>query len=392
MAPPRKPNRVREGRDSLTRMRRLRFPSEDDAVSGQVRKFVVMAGGTGGHVFPALAVAHELRRRGHEVVWMGAPDSFESRTVPAQGYAMEFVQVTGLRGKGVLTLLGAPMRLLRAVAQAWKILARQRPHAVLGMGGFASGPGGLAAWLRRIPLVIHEQNAAPGLTNRLLSRVAGTVLEAFPKTFARGETVGNPVREGFAELDAPAQRIGDRDEGRAQVLVLGGSQGARALNERMPQALALMPAERRPEIRHQAGRTLELAQQSYARAGVEARIEAFITDMPKAYAQADLVVCRSGASTVAELSAAGCAALLVPFPHAVDDHQTRNGEYLVNVGAARLVQEAELTPQRLAQELEDLLSDRARLIAMAQAARAAAWTHATDSIADACLAAAGVAP
>jgi UDP-N-acetylglucosamine--N-acetylmuramyl-(pentapeptide) pyrophosphoryl-undecaprenol N-acetylglucosamine transferase len=358
----------------------------------QARKFVVMAGGTGGHVFPALAVAHELRRRGHEVVWMGAPDSFEARTVPAQGYAMEFVQVTGLRGKGALTLLGAPLRLLRAVVQAWKILARQQPHAVLGMGGFASGPGGLAAWLQRIPLVIHEQNAAPGLTNRLLSRVARTVLEAFPKTFARGETVGNPVREGFAELDAPAQRIGDRDAGPAQMLVLGGSQGARALNERVPQALALIPAERRPEVRHQAGRTLELAQQSYAKAGVEARVEAFITDMPNAYAQADLVVCRSGASTIAELSAAGCPALLVPFPHAVDDHQTRNGEHLVDVGAARLIQESELTPQRLAREIEDLLSDRARLIAMAQAARAAAWTHATDSIADACLAAAGVAP
>lgn len=323
---------------------------------------------------------------------MGAPDSFEARTVPAQGYPMEFVQVTGLRGKGVMTLLGAPLRLIRAVMQAWKILARQQPHAVLGMGGFASGPGGFAAWLRRIPLVIHEQNAAPGLTNRLLSRVAGTVLEAFPKTFSRGETVGNPVREGFIELDAPAQRIGDRDEGRAQVLVLGGSQGARALNERMPQALAMIPAERRPDVRHQAGRTLDLAQAAYAKSQVQGQVEAFITDMPKAYAQADLVVCRSGASTIAELSAAGCAALLVPFPHAVDDHQTRNGEHLVQVGAARLVQEKDLTPERLARELEDLLSDRARLIAMAQAARAAAWTHATDSIADACLSAAGATP
>jgi UDP-N-acetylglucosamine--N-acetylmuramyl-(pentapeptide) pyrophosphoryl-undecaprenol N-acetylglucosamine transferase len=354
------------------------------------RKFVVMAGGTGGHVFPALAVAHELRRRGHEVVWMGAPDSFEARTVPAQGYTIEFVQVTGLRGKGAMTLLGAPLRLVRAVMQAWTILARQQPHAVLGMGGFASGPGGLAAWLRRVPLVIHEQNAAPGLTNRLLSRVARTVLEAFPKTFARAETVGNPVRAGFAELDAPAQRIGDRDEGRAQVLVLGGSQGSRALNERMPKALALMAPDQRPDVRHQAGRTLELAQQAYAAAGIEARIDQFIADMPSAYANADLIMYRSGASTIAELSAAGCAALLVPFPFAVDDHQTRNGEHLVRVGAARLIQERDLTPERLAAELQDLLSDRARLIAMAQAARAASWAHATDSIADACLAAAGV--
>lgn len=352
------------------------------------RKFVVMAGGTGGHVFPALAVAQELRRRGHEVVWMGAPDSFEARTVPAQGYTIEFVQITGLRGKGAMALLGAPLRLLRAVMQASRILARQRPHAVLGMGGFASGPGGLAAWLRGIPLVIHEQNAAPGLTNRLLARVARTVLQAFPRTFPRAQTVGNPVRAGFDELEAPAQRIGNRD-GRARVLVLGGSQGARALNERMPQALALIPPEQRPSVRHQAGRTLEIAKQAYEAAGVEARIDQFITDMPPAYAEADLVVCRAGASTIAELSAAGCAALLVPFPFAVDDHQTRNGEHLVRVGAARLIQERDLTAERLAAELQDLLSDRARLTAMAQAARAASWAHAADSIADACLVAAG---
>lgn len=350
----------------------------------QPRKFLVMAGGTGGHVFPALAVAHELRRRGHEVVWMGAPDSFESRTVPAQGYAMEYVQVTGLRGKGAMALLGAPLRLLRAVMQASSILARQRPHAVLGMGGFASGPGGLAAWLRRIPLVIHEQNAAPGLTNRLLARIARTVLEAFPNTFSRALTVGNPVRAGFAELADPAQRLAARG-GRPQVLVIGGSQGAKALNERLPQALARMSIEQRPAVRHQAGRTLDVAQRAYADAGVEAQIEAFITDMPAAYAAADLVVCRAGASTIAELSAAGCAALLVPFPHAVDDHQTRNGEHLVRVGAARLIAERDLTPELLAQTLSELLADRAKLVAMAQAARGAAWTNATNVIADACL-------
>lgn len=355
------------------------------------RKFLVMAGGTGGHVFPALAVAQELRRRGHEVVWMGAPDSFESRTVPAQGFVMETVRVTGLRGKGALALLGAPLRLLRAVAQAWTILARQRPHAVLGMGGFASGPGGLAAWLRRVPLVIHEQNAAPGLTNRLLSRVAQTVLEAFPGTFPHARSVGNPVRTGFSAVPAPEQRIG-RSPGPMRVLVVGGSQGARALNERLPQALALLPPDRRPQVCHQAGRTLDVAQRAYAESGVEARIEAFITDMPQAYAQADLVICRAGASTVAELCAAGCASLLVPFPFAVDDHQTRNGEYLVRAGAARLVPESALTPERLAQELDDLLADRERLVRMAQAARAAAWTQSTDVIADACLEAAGGAP
>ena len=355
----------------------------------RARKILIMAGGTGGHVFPALAVAHALRARGHEVVWMGAPESFESRTVPPQGFQMEYVQVAGLRGKGALTLLGAPLRLLRALWQAWRILARQRPHAVLGMGGFASGPGGVAAWLRRIPLVIHEQNAAPGLTNRLLSRVAHTVLEAFPKTFANAITVGNPVRDGFAELASPSQRLYARQDVRAQVLILGGSQGARALNQRVPQALALLPASQRPRVRHQAGRTLELAQRAYAEAAVDAGIEAFITDMPSAYAEADLVICRAGASTVAELSAAGCAALLVPFPHAVDDHQTRNAEHLVRAGAARVIQERDLTPERLAQEISELLGDRERLVGMAEAARRASWHGASEAIAERCLFAGG---
>ncbi|MGQ0621272.1 MAG: undecaprenyldiphospho-muramoylpentapeptide beta-N-acetylglucosaminyltransferase [Panacagrimonas sp.] len=351
-------------------------------------KIIVMAGGTGGHVFPALAVAHELRRRGHDIVWIGTPDSFESRTVPAQGFPIEFVRVGGLRGKGALALAGAPLKLLRAVREAWVILSEHRPQAVLGMGGFAAGPGGFAAWLKRIPLVIHEQNAAPGMTNRLLARLARRVLEAFPGALPGARTVGNPVRTGFAELPAPATRLAARMDHAPQVLLIGGSQGAKALNERMPQALALIPVERRPQVRHQAGRTLGVAQTFYAQAGVQASIEAFITDMPAAYAWADLVICRAGASTVAELSAAGCAALLVPFPFAVDDHQTANGEHLVRLGAARMIQESDLSPQRLAREIEDLLSDRNRLIAMGEAARAAAWTHATDDIADACLAAA----
>lgn len=352
-------------------------------------KIIVMAGGTGGHVFPALAVAQELRARGHEVVWMGAPDSFESRTVPPQGFALELVRISGLRGKGAMALVGAPLKLLRAVFEAGAILARHRPNAVLGMGGFASGPGGLAAWLRRIPLVIHEQNAAAGLTNRLLARLAQTVLQAFAGTFARGRTVGNPVRAGFAELPSPAVRLQARADQRAQVLVIGGSQGARALNQRMPQALALMPLAQRPLVRHQAGRTLDVAQAgyatAYAAAGVEASVEAFITDMPAAYAGADLVVCRAGASTIAELAAAGCAALLVPFPAAVDDHQTANGQYLVRAGAARLIQERDLSAERLAQELESLLADREPLIGMAEAARAVAWTDAARLIADACV-------
>jgi UDP-N-acetylglucosamine--N-acetylmuramyl-(pentapeptide) pyrophosphoryl-undecaprenol N-acetylglucosamine transferase len=345
---------------------------------------MIMAGGTGGHVFPALAVAHELRVRGHEVVWMGTPDSFESRRVPQHGIAMEFVRVSGLRGKGVMKLLTAPLLLLRALRDALAALRRQQPQVVLGMGGFAAGPGGLAAWLTRRPLVIHEQNAASGLTNRMLARIATTVLEAFPGTFPGAQTVGNPVRTGFAELPAPAQRLARETR---RVLVIGGSQGARALNERMPEALKLLPAAQRPEIRHQAGRTLEIAQTAYAKAGVQGEVTAFIEDMPEAFAWADLVVCRAGASTIAELTVAGCASVLVPYPYAVDDHQTRNGEHLQRSGAAVLVQESELGVEKLAALLSELLGDRPRLIRMAEAARAAAWPRATDAIVGAVLAA-----
>lgn len=348
---------------------------------------LIMAGGTGGHVFPALAVAARLRELGHAVTWMGAPDSFESRRVPEAGFAIEFVRVSGLRGKGVMKLLAAPLLLLRALCDALAVLRKVQPQVVLGMGGFAAGPGGLAARLKQIPLVIHEQNAAAGLTNRLLARIATVVLQAFPNTFAgKTQTVGNPVRAGFAELPAPAARLAH--EGRTRVLVVGGSQGAKALNELVPQALALMPQAARPEVRHQAGRTLAVAQGAYAETGMQARVEAFIADMPAAYAAADLVICRSGASTIAELSAAGCASLLVPFPFAVDDHQTANARYLADAGAALLIQERELTPQRLAQELQTLLADRAALIRMSDAARAKAWTHSTDDIVAALLGAA----
>ena len=342
-------------------------------------KTLIMAGGTGGHVFPALAVAQALLSQGHEVVWMGAPDSFEARTVPQQGITMEFVRVSGLRGKGVLKLLTAPLLLLRALLDALASLRKQQPDVVLGMGGFAAGPGGVAAWLLRKPLVIHEQNAVAGLTNRWLARIARQTLEAFPGTFRQALTVGNPVRAAVALLPAPEERLRGR-EGPMRVLVIGGSQGARTLNERMPEALRLLPESKRPQVRHQAGRTLEVAQQAYARAAVRAEVMAFIDNMADAYAWADLVVCRAGASTIAELAAAGCAALLVPFPAAVDDHQTRNGDYLVRAGAARLIQEQELSAARLAETLADLLSDRSRLLAMAQAARKAGWPDATQSI------------
>ncbi|MEQ1439913.1 undecaprenyldiphospho-muramoylpentapeptide beta-N-acetylglucosaminyltransferase [Fontimonas sp. SYSU GA230001] len=344
---------------------------------------MIMAGGTGGHVYPALAVADYLRERGHQVVWMGAPDSFEARVVPPHGIPMQYVCVSGLRGKGLLKLLQAPLQLLRAILQALAILRRERPDAVLGMGGFAAGPGGVAAWLLRRPLVVHEQNAAAGLTNRWLARLARCVLEAFPGTFRDAQTVGNPVRAGFAAVPAAAQRL--EHEGAPRLLVVGGSQGAKALNEQVPRALALLAPAQRPEVRHQAGRTLDIARRAYAEVGVEARIESFIDDMPGALAWADLVVCRAGASTIAELSAAGVASLLVPFPFAVDDHQTRNAEYLVNAGAAVLLPERDATPAQLAALLRELLGDRQRLRRMSEAARAAAWPDATARIADVCL-------
>ncbi len=350
-------------------------------------KIMIAAGGTGGHVFPGLAVAQVLRARGHEVVWMGTPDSFESRTVPRHGIEVRLVRVKGLRGKGALSWLGAPLRLLRALRDAFAVLRAERPDVLLGMGGFAAGPGGLAAWLSRRPLVIHEQNSIAGLTNRLLARIARRVLEAFPDTFERAETVGNPVRPGFAELADPAQRIGARSAP-AQVLVIGGSLGARALNEMVPAALALMPEAQRPMVRHQGGRTLEAAQAAYAKHGVQGELSAFIEDMPAAYAWADLVICRAGASTIAELAAAGCAALLVPFPHAVDDHQTRNGQYLVDAGAALMVPEHMLSPELLAEMLGGLLARREQLVTMAQAARRAAWPDAVNAIANVCLEAA----
>jgi UDP-N-acetylglucosamine--N-acetylmuramyl-(pentapeptide) pyrophosphoryl-undecaprenol N-acetylglucosamine transferase len=352
---------------------------------------VVMAGGTGGHVFPALAIAERLRELGHEVVWMGTQAGLEARVVPARGLPVEWITIGGLRGKGLMTLLLAPLNLLRALAQALAILRRRRPQVVIGLGGFVAGPGGLAAWLLRRPLIIHEQNAIAGLTNRLLAHLARRVLEAFPNTFpasGKRSTVGNPVRHEITALPAPEQRLAERS-GRVRLLVLGGSLGARALNRAVPPALSLLPAELRPEVRHQAGRTLDEAKSAYAAAGLEIQPEAFIEDMAAAYAWADLVVCRAGALTVAELAAAGLPAVLIPFPYAVDDHQTANAQYLVAAGAALLVQERDLTPQALANLLQPLLGDRPRLQRMALAARSRAWPRARERIVDECLALAG---
>lgn len=346
---------------------------------------LIMAGGTGGHVFPALAVAKALIARGVKVSWLGTAAGIEARLVPANDLTLHTIDVAGLRGKGMLSWLAAPLRLARACLQALGVVRRVAPQLVVGMGGFAAGPGGLAARLTGRPLLIHEQNAAAGLTNRLLARMANTVLQAFPNTFAgdKARSVGNPVRAEILDLPVPAERFADRD-GPVRLLVLGGSGGALAINERVPAALARIEADKRPQVRHQAGRTLEQAEAAYAQAGVEADVSAFIDDMAAAYAWADVVICRSGALTVAELAAAGVAALLVPYPYAVDDHQRANGQYLVDAGAATLIDQSELSVERLAEEIERLCADRNALCERAEAARRVAWPHSTDDIVAAC--------
>lgn len=351
---------------------------------------MIMAGGTGGHVFPALALAERLRDHSCEVVWLGTRSGIEARLVPAAGIPVEWIGVGGLRGKGLMTLLRAPFTLLRALWQAIAALRRQRPAVVVGLGGYVTGPGGLAAWLLRRPLVIHEQNAVAGLTNRVLARLAEPVLEAFPGSFPtarRARAIGNPVRAAFRALAAPEVRYRARS-GVLRLLVVGGSQGAAKLNATVPAALALLPPGTY-EVRHQAGeRGLAAARDAYAAAGVSARIEPFIDDMAAAYADADLVVCRAGALTVSELAAAGVAALFVPFAAAVDDHQTLNARQLVARGAARLLPESMLDAPRLAAELERLAAGgRDGLAAMAVAARGFDSPDATDDMAAVVLAA-----
>lgn len=349
---------------------------------------LIAAGGTGGHVFPALAVAEALQAAAVPVVWLGTRAGIEARVVPAAGIEIEWLAVGGLRGKGWRTRLAAPAVLARACWQAAAVLRRRRPRALLGMGGFAAGPGGLVARLAGCPLVVHEQNAVAGLTNRVLARLARRVLEAVPGTFpARlgARHTGNPVRAAIAVLPPPATRLEGRD-GPPRLLVLGGSQGARALNEHLPRALARVADGARPVVRHQCGaRHLDAARDAYAAAGVDASVEAFIDDMAAAYAWADLVVSRAGAMTVAEIAAAGVAALLVPFPHAVDDHQTVNARWLADAGAAVIVPEAGLDEARLARELEALLASRTTLAAHARRARALARPDAADAVARAVL-------
>ncbi len=349
------------------------------------RPVLIMAGGTGGHIFPGLAVAECLRAQGVPVAWLGAVGGMETQVVPAQRIELHTVRVGGLRGKGLGTRLRAPLMLLRALWASLAVLRKVQPRSVLSMGGYVAGPGGVASWLLRRPLLVHEQNRVAGFTNRRLSRLARRVLAGFADTLPQAEWVGNPVRDAISVLPPPAQRMAGRPV-RPRLLVLGGSLGARALNLALPQALARLDPAQRPEVIHQCGtRGLEEARTAYAQAGVEAQVVAFIDDMAATYGWADLAVCRAGALTLAELSAAGLGALLVPFPHAVDDHQTRNAEVLVAVGAAEMIQESELDVQILAQRLAVLLGNRGRLLAMAEGARTLAKPDAAQVIAHACL-------
>lgn len=358
-----------------------------------LRPIMITAGGTGGHVYPGLAVARALIAQGIPVVWMGTRKGLEARVIPEAGIEMAWLEVNGLRGKGWQTLLLAPVNLLRALLQSVQIMLKHKPAAILGMGGFVAGPGGLVAALMGTPVVIHEQNAVAGLTNKLLSWVARRVLEGFPGTFAKSDKVtatGNPVRLDIAGLPSPLERLADRDDEPVHILVVGGSLGAQALNQIVPQALAQLDVAMRPLVRHQAGvKHIDQAQQHYTQAGVEASVTPFIEDMAEAYAWADLVICRSGALTVAELAAAGVAAILVPFPYAVDDHQTANGQYLAEKGAALLLQQRDLSVEQLAGVLRDLCSDRAKLRRMSIAARELAKPFATAQVAAICAAYAG---
>lgn len=350
------------------------------------RRALIMAGGTGGHVIPALSLARGLAAAGVEVAWLGSPRGIENRLVPEAGLSLHRIAVSGLRGNGLAGWLKAPLNLVRAVWQAHRVIRAVDPGLVVGLGGFASGPGGLAAWLMRRPLVIHEQNAVAGLTNRLLARLARRRYAAFPQAFpGRAEVIGNPVR---GEIAALGERPKGADEMMARplrLLVVGGSLGALALNNTLPEALARLPEGRRPQVHHQAGRDKEAAtREGYHRHGVDADVSAFIDDMAEAYEWADLVVCRAGALTVAELAAAAKPALFVPYPHAVDDHQTANAQAMVEAGGAQLLPQHDMTAVSLADRLEALL-DPDILATMAVQARWGAHLEAVERLVAGCM-------
>jgi UDP-N-acetylglucosamine--N-acetylmuramyl-(pentapeptide) pyrophosphoryl-undecaprenol N-acetylglucosamine transferase len=348
---------------------------------------LIMAGGTGGHIFPGLAVAHALRERGWRVHWFGGTGSagqpsMESQLVPPQGFAFEAIDFGGVRGKGLVTVALLPLRLLKAFWQSIQVLRRVKPDVVLGLGGYISFPGGMMGVLLGKPLILHEQNSVAGLANKVLAAVAERVFTAFPKVLKGAQWVGNPLRAAFLSQPDPAQRFAGRS-GPLKLLVVGGSLGAKALNEIVPQALALLPEANRPEVTHQSGaKQIEALRANYAAAGVQAQLTPFIDDTAQAFADADLVICRAGASTVTELAAVGAAALFVPFPSAVDDHQTTNARFLVDQGAGWLEPQGQLTPEYLAAQLRNL--DRAVLLEKARAAKAMQKLEATQNIVAAC--------
>lgn len=345
------------------------------------KTILVMAGGTGGHIFPALAVAHQLRDAGWRVVWLGNPEGMEAKLVPQHGFEMVNLQFAALRGKGLVRKLLLPLNLLRGFWQALKAIRQVRPNVVLGMGGYITFPGGMMAALTGVPLVLHEQNSVAGLANKVLAGVADRILTGFPEVFAKGTWVGNPVRPEIAKIAAPAERLAERS-GPLHVLVIGGSLGAQALNEMVPQGMALLGEADQPQIVHQAGeKHLEALKANYAAVGVQAHCVSFIEDMAGAYEWADLVICRAGALTIAELAAAGVASILVPFPHAVDDHQTGNAKFLVHAGGAFLLPQTELTPEAIA-----LIRNysRGQLLEMAVKARSLAKPAATEEVATIC--------
>jgi UDP-N-acetylglucosamine--N-acetylmuramyl-(pentapeptide) pyrophosphoryl-undecaprenol N-acetylglucosamine transferase len=348
------------------------------------RVVMIMAGGTGGHIFPGLAVAECMRAAGWEVVWMGAKSGMEARIVPAHGYRMAWIRARALRGKGLLAKLLLPANLLWSFWESARTLFRVRPDVVLGLGGYVAFPGGMMASLLARPLALHEQNAIAGLANRVLAALADKVMVAFPDALKKAEWTGNPVCSEIAAIAAPEERFGGRS-GPLRLLVVGGSLGAQALNEAVPRALAKFAPGERPQVVHQAGeKHLDALRANYSAAGVAGELVAFIDDMARRYADADLVLCRAGATTVAELSAGGVASVLVPFPHAVDDHQTANARFLAERDAAILLPQSQMTPDSLASVLRSL--DRARLLEMARKARALGKPDAARVVAERCMA------
>lgn len=343
---------------------------------------LIMAGGTGGHIFPGLAVAQALRDKGWRVHWLGAPGSMESRLVPAHGFALELVEFGGVRGKGLATLALLPLKLLRAFWQSLRVVRRVQPDVLVGLGGYITFPGGMMGVLCGKPLVLHEQNSVAGLANKVLAQVADRVFCAFPQAMPRAQWVGNPLRAAFLSQPDPAQRFAGRS-GPLRLLVVGGSLGAHALNTVVPQALARIPAAQRPHVTHQAGeKHIDTLRANYAQAGVEATLTPFIDHTAEAFAQADLIVCRAGASTVTEIAAVGAAAVFVPFPSAVDDHQTLNARFLVDAGGGWLIAQSDLTPDTLADLLQK--TERSTLIQRALEAKKMQKLHATDAVVTAC--------